>query len=115
MLNRLRYFPLALICVSIAFAQAPDVKTAAKKPAVTKTSATKPASKSAASKAAASALPARASGNPSAPIHLDVFSDYQCPACKDFYLTSQRRLIEDYCKTGKVYIIHHDFPLPIPQ
>ena len=53
---------------------------------------------------------AKTVGSKSAPITLEVFSDYQCPACKTFFLTTTQQIIKDYVSTGKVYIIHHDYP-----
>ncbi|MHB8525435.1 MAG: DsbA family protein [Candidatus Acidiferrales bacterium] len=52
-------------------------------------------------------------GSPSAPIRIDVFSDYECPACGHFYEGTLRPLIDDYVASGKVYLVHHDFPLPM--
>lgn len=56
--------------------------------------------------------PQEALGSKTAPIVMEVFSDYQCPACKMLFLTTNRSLIDDYVSTGKVYLIHRDFPLP---
>jgi len=50
-------------------------------------------------------------GSPSAPIKLEIFSDYQCPACREMYLNTTRQLIDNYVSTGKVYLVHRDFPL----
>jgi protein-disulfide isomerase len=44
---------------------------------------------------------------------MEVFSDFQCPACKTLFTTTNRRLMDDYVSTGKVYLIHRDFPLPM--
>ena len=52
-------------------------------------------------------------GSPNAPIKIDVFSDYECPACDRFYEGTLRPLIDDYVASGKVYLVHHDFPLPM--
>jgi protein-disulfide isomerase len=54
---------------------------------------------------------AKTVGSKSAPITLEVFSDFQCPSCKVFFLTATQQIIKDYVSTGKVYLIHHDFPL----
>jgi len=59
--------------------------------------------------------PVKALGNPSAPITLEVFSDYMCPQCRNFYINTLTLMIQDYVAAGKVYLIHRDFPLPIPQ
>lgn len=42
---------------------------------------------------------------------MEVFGDFQCPACRNFFETSEKQVIDDYVPTGKVYIIHRDFPL----
>ncbi|MGH7747106.1 MAG: thioredoxin domain-containing protein [Candidatus Dormibacteria bacterium] len=52
-------------------------------------------------------------GNPNAPIKVEVFSDYECPACGRFYEGTLRPMIDDYVASGKVYLIHRDFPLPM--
>jgi protein-disulfide isomerase len=46
-----------------------------------------------------------------APISIEVFSDFQCPACKALYERTLRPLAEDYIAKGKVYLVHRDFPL----
>jgi protein-disulfide isomerase len=55
--------------------------------------------------------PHKAFGSKTAPVTMEVFSDYQCPACKTLFTTTNRRLMDDYVTTGKVYLIHRDFPL----
>lgn len=57
--------------------------------------------------------PHKAFGSKSAPVVMEVFSDYQCPACKTLFLTTNRQLMEIYVSTGKVFLIHRDFPLPM--
>lgn len=52
-------------------------------------------------------------GSREAPITMEVFADYQCPQCRNFYETATRQLIDNYVSTGKVYLIHRDFPLSI--
>lgn len=47
-----------------------------------------------------------------APIHIDLFSDYQCSHCRQLYLETVKKMIADCVSTGKVYLVHHDFPLP---
>lgn len=55
--------------------------------------------------------PHKAFGSKTASIIMEVFSDYQCPSCKAFYTSTNRQLMENYVSTGKVYLIHRDFPL----
>jgi protein-disulfide isomerase len=50
-------------------------------------------------------------GNPSAPITMEVFGDFQCPACRSFFENTTKQVIDDYVIPGKVYIVHRDFPL----
>jgi len=61
----------------------------------------------------ASAPPVKTLGNKNAPIAMEVFSDYQCPACRGLFEQTLRPMINDYVAQGKVYLIHRDFPLPI--
>jgi hypothetical protein len=52
-------------------------------------------------------------GSSGAPIKLEVFTDYQCPSCRNFFESTLRALINsEYVTSGKVYILHHDYPLP---
>jgi protein-disulfide isomerase len=50
-------------------------------------------------------------GSKSAPITLELFTDYECPTCGEFYERTLRYVISDYVTAGKVYIVHHDYPL----
>ena len=57
--------------------------------------------------------PHEAFGSKSAPITMEVFSDFQCPACKTLFTNTNRQLMDNYVSTGKVYLVHRDFPLPM--
>jgi protein-disulfide isomerase len=57
--------------------------------------------------------PRRAYGSKNAPITMEVFSDFQCPACKQLYKTTNQPLLDNYVNANKVYLIHRDFPLPM--
>jgi protein-disulfide isomerase len=50
-------------------------------------------------------------GSRQAPITIEVFSDYQCPQCRIFYQDTARQLMNNYVSSGKVYLVHRDFPL----
>jgi len=50
-------------------------------------------------------------GNPSSPIKIEVFSDYQCPACRAFYLNTMRTILPEYADTGKACVVYREFPL----
>jgi protein-disulfide isomerase len=55
--------------------------------------------------------PHQAEGSKSAPVIMEVFSDYQCPACKQLFITTDHLVVDNYVNTGKVYLLHRDFPL----
>jgi len=57
--------------------------------------------------------PHKAFGSKNAPITMEVFSDFQCPACKQLYKTTNQQLLDNYVNTNKVYMIHRDYPLPM--
>jgi protein-disulfide isomerase len=57
--------------------------------------------------------PHEALGSKTAPVVVEIFSDFQCPACKTLFVTTNRQLMDNYVSTGKVYLIHRDFPLPM--
>jgi protein-disulfide isomerase len=50
-------------------------------------------------------------GSPSAPITMEIFGDFQCPACRAFFEGTVKQVIDDYVTPGKVYLVHRDFPL----
>ena len=81
------------------------------------TAAVKPATKVAQKTMVAAAVtPARdfqESGNPNAPLTLEIYSDFQCPHCATVFLQLLPFLISDYVDTGKVKLIHRDLPLPM--
>lgn len=93
--------------ISAASAQT-QAAASAKQPAKT---STKPAPK--ATQAEQLGPPNKGVGSPSAPITMEVFSDYQCPMCGQLFEQTLRPMINDYVASGKVYLIHRDFPLPI--
>jgi len=50
--------------------------------------------------------PHKAFGSKSAPVIMEVFSDFQCPACKNLFLSTNRQLVVNYMNTGKVSLVH---------
>lgn len=58
--------------------------------------------------------PVKSYGSRSAPITIEVFTDYECPMCRTLYEQTLRPMINDYVAAGKVYLVHRDFPLAIP-
>lgn len=57
--------------------------------------------------------PTKAFGSKSAPVVVEIFSDFQCPACKQLFLNTTQKVMDNYVNTGKVYLVHRDFPLPM--
>ena len=57
--------------------------------------------------------PHKAFGQKNAPVVVEIFSDFQCPACRQYYVNTNRQLMDNYVNTGKVYLVHRDFPLPM--
>lgn len=58
----------------------------------------------------------RESGPATAKVTVEIYSDYQCPSCAQAFTGgSVPPLIRDYVRTGKVRLIHRDFPLPQHQ
>jgi protein-disulfide isomerase len=56
----------------------------------------------------------KALGIPSAPVMLEVFSDFSCPHCKRFHEQMLPLLMKDYVVSGKLYIVDRAFPLTGP-
>ena len=52
------------------------------------------------------------SGNVLAPIACELFTDYECPHCATVFLQVIPGFVKDYVRTGKVKLIHRDYPLP---
>ena len=48
-------------------------------------------------------------GPPQSPVRIEVYSDFECPYCRDFYLTVIRQVLQDY--SNKVCVVYHEFPL----
>jgi protein-disulfide isomerase len=50
-------------------------------------------------------------GVPGAAVVIEVFSDFQCPACKTLHDQVLPSLMKDYVAKGKVFLVHREFPL----
>ncbi len=59
----------------------------------------------------ADTAPNKTVGSSTAPITLVVYSDFECPACRALYEDTLKPLMSDYIASGKVYLVHKDFPL----
>jgi protein-disulfide isomerase len=49
-------------------------------------------------------------GDPNAPVKLDVWEDFQCPACASFTQQIEPLIITNYVETGKVFYTFHNYP-----
>jgi protein-disulfide isomerase len=49
-------------------------------------------------------------GDPNAPVHLDTWEDFQCPACAGFSQSVMTQVISTYVDTGMVYYTFHFYP-----
>lgn len=52
----------------------------------------------------------RAMGDLNAPVTIEVYEDFQCPACKTFSEQIEPQVIDAYVDTGDVYYIYRHFP-----
>jgi protein-disulfide isomerase len=50
-------------------------------------------------------------GKSTAPVKIEIFNDYQCPACRAFYLQTMRTVFAEYADKGKVCVMYRHFPL----
>jgi len=99
-------FIFVLIPALVLVAQAQTPATSIKK--VSDTKAAAPAS-------TGGVVSYKMSGSPSAPITIELYTDYECPACRSFFLYSLPDLTKDFVNTGKVRLIHRDFRIPSHQ
>lgn len=52
----------------------------------------------------------RAMGDPNAPVTVEVFADFQCPACASFSASVEPLIEESYVATGDVYYVFRHYP-----
>jgi protein-disulfide isomerase len=52
----------------------------------------------------------RALGDPNAPVTIEVYEDFQCPACKSFSEQIEPEIVDTFVATGDVYYIYRHFP-----
>jgi len=57
--------------------------------------------------------PTKAYGSKNAPVVMEIFSDFQCPSCRQLFLQTTQQVTDNYVNTGKIYLVHRDFPLPM--
>ena len=49
-------------------------------------------------------------GDPNAPVTIDVFEDFQCPACRFFTETIEPLVIQNLVATGQARYVYHNYP-----
>lgn len=82
------------------------------------TPAPTPATKKIASKTVAKAAPPAASknykltGSPAATVTVELYTDFECPSCREFFLKVLPEVEKNYIATGKIQLLHRDFRLP---
>jgi protein-disulfide isomerase len=59
--------------------------------------------------------PDKSMGSRTAPILIDLFSDFQCPSCKMLHDQTLPDVIANYVNKGKVLLVYHDYPLPMHE
>jgi protein-disulfide isomerase len=110
---------IAVLGGSLMLVAAPGTQSAAAKKSLTAAKTTAPApSASPAPQVAVISVdgvndidPAKSFGSKNAPVVMEIFSDFQCPACKQLFLQTTQRVMDNYVNSNKVFIIHRDFPL----
>jgi protein-disulfide isomerase len=65
--------------------------------------------------ASSDADPGKSMGSPNAPVRIEVFSDFECPACKGLHEQLLPLVMRDYVIPGKVYLVSREFPLTMHQ
>ncbi|MEJ2245188.1 MAG: thioredoxin domain-containing protein [Acidobacteriota bacterium] len=49
-------------------------------------------------------------GSLNSPIRIEVFSNFGCSACREYYLRTIKKVLKEYCSVDKVCVIYHDYP-----
>jgi protein-disulfide isomerase len=50
-------------------------------------------------------------GSLKSPVRIEVFSDFQCSSCREFYLQTIRQVLQEYSGKDKVCVIYHEYPI----
>jgi protein-disulfide isomerase len=50
-----------------------------------------------------------AAGDPDAPVKLEVYADFQCPACGNYAREIEPLVVKNYVDTGKVYLVFRNY------
>jgi len=49
-------------------------------------------------------------GSLDSPVRIEVFSNFECSVCREYYLRTIKKILTEYSSEGKVCVIYHDFP-----
>ncbi len=50
-------------------------------------------------------------GSPNSPVRIDVFSDFQCAACRELFLNTIKPILKEYAGRDKVCVVYHEYPI----
>ena len=50
-------------------------------------------------------------GSAESPVKLEVFSDFECPGCRNFFLNTIQPILKNY--KDRVCVVYYEFPLPM--
>lgn len=59
-------------------------------------------------------LPAPVSGPAEAPVTVAIYTDFDCPHCRDFFLEAYPD-VRDRIPADAAQFVHHDFPIPVSE
>lgn len=48
-------------------------------------------------------------GDPNAPVKLEIFADFQCPACANLAINIEPKVVRNYVENGNVYLTFHPY------
>ncbi len=49
-------------------------------------------------------------GDPQAPVVVEIFEDFQCPACARYTESVESVIVDEYVASGQVYYVFHQYP-----
>jgi protein-disulfide isomerase len=81
----------------------PTALLLAQTPALKKTAATTPTQ----------AKNFKETGSPTAPVTMEIYSDYECPHCRAFFLEVMPTFMAEFVNTNRVRVVHRDFPMAV--
>lgn len=109
-LNSNLYTPIAIVIAGVIVAGAVlYLGHAGGTATTTTTAAQQPSTTSTVNSAQVSTTGDPIVGNPSAPLTIAYWFDYQCPFCRENEASTMPSILKDYVDTGKVKIVYKDF------